>query len=293
MTAQDMFGRSGDVLCLARRNVLCFFRDKSSVVFSLMAVLIVVMLYLLFLRNMLVDNAPDVEGAANMIDAWVLAGILGIIPVTASAGCLQTMVEDRANGRVRDLLVTPMSPARMAAGYVLSTFLVGLIMSAVTFAVCLAYLAATGCPMSAGGVAATAVLLIPSALSGSIIMYAITSFFRSPGAFSGFYTVVSVLIGFLTGIYMPMGVMPSAMQVAGTVVPATHLASLFRDSLGGESLDEVFGRADWDLGEYRENMGFDLDLGGFEFDAASSLVFVAVVTAAFFIIAVYRIKRSR
>ena len=28
-------------LCLARRNVLCYFRDRGSVVFSLMAVIIV------------------------------------------------------------------------------------------------------------------------------------------------------------------------------------------------------------------------------------------------------------
>ncbi len=35
-------------LALARRNVLCYFRNRSSVVFSLMAVIIVMILYLLF-----------------------------------------------------------------------------------------------------------------------------------------------------------------------------------------------------------------------------------------------------
>ena len=36
---------------LAYRNTLCYFRDRSSVLFSLMGVLVVVMIYLLFLRN--------------------------------------------------------------------------------------------------------------------------------------------------------------------------------------------------------------------------------------------------
>lgn len=279
-------------LHLARRNVLCYFRDRGAVVFSLMAVIIVVLLYLLFLRNMLVESYPDMDGMPRLIDAWVLSGILGIVPVTTSAGSLQTMVEDKANGRMRDILVTPMRPHEIAAGYIMSTFLVGLIMSVITMVVCIAYLAATGCPLSASGIAVTAALLIPSSLSGSIVIYAITSFFRSTGAFSGFFVVVSVLIGFLAGIYMPMGTMPEGMQVVGTLVPASHMASLFRDSLAGDALDDVFAGAPADvLADFRTDMGFDLSLGSFGFDPSSCIVYVLAVTAAFFAIAVLGIRR--
>ena len=280
-------------LSLARRNVLCYFRDRGSVVFSLMAVIIVVLLYLLFLRNMLIESYPDMDGMSQLIDAWVLAGILGIVPVTTSAGSLQTMVEDKANGRMRDILVTPMRPWDVAAGYILSTFLVGLIMSVITLVVCVVYLAATGCPLSAGGIGVSVVLLIPSSLSGSIIIYAITSFLRSTGAFSGFFVVISVLIGFLAGIYMPMGTMPTGMQAVGTLVPASHMAALFRDSLAGDALNEVFAGAPAEtLSGFRTDMGFDLSLGGFGFDPASSLGYVAVVTVVFFIIAVVGIRRG-
>lgn len=280
------------MMCLARRNVLCYFRDRASVVFSLMAVIIVVMLYLLFLRNMLVESYPDMEGMSQLIDAWVLAGILGIVPVTTSAGSLQTMVEDRAGGRVRDILVTPMTPAQIAGGYIISTFIVGLAMSAITLAVCVAYLAATGCPLSASGVGMSAVLLVPSSLSGSIVVYAMTSFLRSTGAFSGFFTVVSVLIGFLAGIYMPMGTMPAGMQVVGTLVPASHMAALFRDSLAGDALDSVFaGAPAGTLESFRTDMGFDLSLGGFGFDPAMCMIYVLAVTAAFFAVAVLGIRR--
>lgn len=279
-------------ICLARRNVTCYFRDRGSVFFSLMAVLIVVLLYLLFLRNMLIESYPDMDGMSQLVDAWVLAGILGIVPVTTSAGSLQTMVEDRANGRMRDILVTPMRPWEVAAGYILSTFLVGLIMSFITLAVCIIYLAATGCPLSAGGIALSAVLVVPSSLSGSIVVYAITSFLRSTGAFSGFFVVISVLIGFLAGIYMPMGTMPSGMQVVGTLVPASHMASLFRDTLAGDALDGVFAGAPAETIEsFRTDMGFDLSLGGFQFDPATSIVYVLAVTAVFFLIAVAGIRR--
>lgn len=280
------------MMSLARRNILCYFRDRASVVFSLMAVIIVVMLYLLFLRNMLVESYPDMEGMPQLIDAWVLAGILGIVPVTTSAGSLQTMVEDRAGGRIRDILVTPMTSAQIAGGYIISTFIVGLVMSTITLAVCVAYLAATGCPLSASGVIISAVLLVPSSLSGSIVVYAMTSFLRSTGAFSGFFTVVSVLIGFLAGIYMPMGTMPAAMQTIGTLVPASHMAALFRDSLAGDALDGVFAGAPAEtLDSFRAEMGFDLSLGGLQFDAGTSMLYVLEITALFFVIAVMGLRR--
>ncbi len=45
-----------DILALTKRNCLCYFRDKASVFFSLLGVLIVILLYLIFLTDMLVDS---------------------------------------------------------------------------------------------------------------------------------------------------------------------------------------------------------------------------------------------
>ncbi|MGN1044537.1 MAG: ABC transporter permease [Candidatus Methanomethylophilaceae archaeon] len=279
-------------LALAKRGVLCYFRDRQSVFFSLMGVLIVVMLYLLFLKNMLVSSWPDYPGIGELIDAWVLSGILGIVPVTTCAGALQIMVEDRSNGRDKDIAVTPMPAYKVAMGYVLSTFAVGTVMSYITLVICVAYLAATGCPMSLTGILMSALLVLPSSLSASIIMYAITSFIRSTGAFSGLYTVVSVLIGFLAGIYMPMGVMPDAMKVIGTFVPASQMAAMFRDSLAADALNDVFAGAPADVvSSFRVDMGFDLCLGDFMFSDVTMIGYVILATAVFFAIAVMRIRR--
>lgn len=280
------------MVALAKRNVLCYFRDRAAVVFSLMGVLVVVLLYLLFLRNMLIDSFPDVDGMSNQVDAWVLSGILGIVSVTTSAGSLQTMIDDRVSGRDRDILVTPMGPMQIAGGYILSTSVVGLVMSMATFVIAVVYLAATGCPLDASGIAVSTLLLIPSALSGSIIIYAMTSFFRSAGAFSGFFTIVSILMGFLAGIYMPMGTMPAAMQTIGSLIPASHMASLFRQNLGGASLDSVFGGADASvIVDFRTEMGYDLSIGGYGFTPEISIVYVVAVTLLFFAIAVLGIHR--
>ncbi|MCQ2079766.1 MAG: ABC transporter permease [archaeon] len=280
------------VLSLARRNCLCYFRDRASVVFSLMAALIVLLLYLLFLRDMLISSYPSYPGMDHLVDVWVLSGLMGIVAVTTCAGALSTLVSDRADARDADILVTPMGPLRMTAGYILSTFVVGLSMSLLILVLALVYLNATGCPLDAVDVLCAVGLTVPSALSGCVIMYAVTSLLRSQGAFSGMFTVVSVLIGFLTGIYMPMGSMPSAMQVVGTLLPATQLASLFRQTLADDALQNVMGGAGPSvIAEFRTEMGFDLHLGDLVFTPAMSLSYTFVVTMVFLIIAVVMIRR--
>lgn len=278
---------------LAKRNVLCYFRDRSSVVFSLMGVLVVIMLYLLFLRNTLLESYPGIPGMDNLMDSWVLSGVLGIVAVTTSAGSLQVMMDDKVSGKVDDLLVTPASSSQIAAGYIIGTFLVGLIMSAISFVISLAYLSVTGCPLSAYGVSISAALLIPSSLSGSVIMYSITSFLNSSGAFSGFFTVTSVLIGFLAGIYMPMGSMPSIMNTVGSLIPASHMAALFRQNLGSESLEEVLVNSPpGTMDGFRTDMGYDLFIGGLQLDPIVSIAYVSAVSIIFFAIAVLGLRRN-
>ena len=138
-------------------------------------------------------------------------------------------------------------------------------------------------------VALAVLLTIPASLSGCIIMYALTSFVKSTGGFASFFSIVSVAIGFLTGIYIPMGSMPEGMQVVGTLMPATHMSSIFRDLIAGGALDQSF--AGIDSTSFRAKMGFDLSLGDFQFDTATSLLYVLGVTAAFLVVAILLVKK--
>ena len=283
-----------DVLALVKRNCLCYFRDRASVFFSLMGVLIVILLYLIFLRDMLVDSfASEVADFVSrdmlkkFVDTWVMAGILAIVSVTTSAGSLQTMISYKVSGKERDTMMTSLSPAKISAAYVLSTFLVGQIMSIMTFAISVGYLAATGCDMSADGIILTLALSVPASLSGSIIIYAMTCRLRSEGAFSGFYTVLSVLIGFLTGIYMPLGTMSEGMQTIGSLMPATHIAALMRQTLSKVSFDSIMeGAPPETYDEIWFDMGYQIELFGTEFSWVASLIYGTVVTLAFFGLAV-------
>ena len=277
------------VLALVKRNCICFFRDRANVVFSLMAAGIVVMLYLFVLRDMMISDNAGLPDVANLMDAWVLAGIAGIVSVTSCMGALQTMNTDRAEGKDTDFLVTPAGQWRLALGYILGTFVAAFLFTLIILAGSLLFLVATGCPLDAVNVALAILLTIPASLSGCIIMYALTSFVKSTGGFASFFSIVSVAIGFLTGIYIPMGSMPEGMQVVGTLMPATHMSSIFRDLIAGGALDQSF--AGIDPTSFRANMGFDLSLGDFQFDTATSLLYVLGVTAAFLVVAIVLVKK--
>ena len=70
------------------------------------------------------------------------------------------------------------------------------------------------------------------------------------------------------------------------------MASLFRQNLGGASLDEIFNGADPSMvTDFRTEMGYDLSIGGFDFTPELSILYVVAVTAVFFAIAVLNVKR--
>ena len=288
-----------EILAMVKRNCLCYFRDKASVFFSLLGVLIVILLYLIFLKDMLVDSFMNEisdmisrESVKEYVDAWVMAGILAIVSVTTSAGSLQTMISDRVSGRDRDTMMTSLSSAKISAANILSTFLVGQIMSLIAFAIAIGYLAATGCGMTAVGIIETLLLTIPASLSGAIIVYTLTCRMRSEGAFSGFSTVLGVLIGFLTGIYMPLGTMAEGMRTIGSMMPATHMAALMRQTLSTDAFNKIMAGAPSETyDEIWYTMGYQIELFGVDFSPLMSVIYVLIVTAAFFGITVFLTKK--
>ena len=288
-----------EILAMVKRNCLCYFRDKASVFFSLLGVLIVILLYLIFLKDMLVDSfmkeISDMisrESVKEYVDAWVMAGILAIVSVTTSAGSLQTMISDRVSGRDRDTMMTSLSSAKISAANILSTFLVGQIMSLIAFAIAIGYLAVTGCGMTAVGIIETLLLTIPASLSGAIIVYTLTCRMRSEGAFSGFSTVLGVLIGFLTGIYMPLGTMAEGMRTIGSMMPATHMAALMRQTLSTDAFNKIMtGAPSETYDEIWYTMGYQIELFGVDFSPLMSVIYVLIVTAVFFGITVFLTKK--
>ena len=269
---------------LLLRNLRVYFRDKASVFFSLLSVLIIILLYALFLGDAWSSGSvfQGRAGVKNMMDSWIMAGLLAVVSVTSTMGAFGIMVEDKSRKIMKDFASSPLSRAGLTGGYILSAFLIGLLMSLVTAVFAVIYMVARGGAFPGLPVLGkTMLLIIITSLSNTSLVLFLVSFINSSNAFSTASTLIGTLIGFLTGIYMPIGQLPAAVQSIIKVVPTSHAAALLRQTLMEEPLQKVFAGAPAEMvNAFKETMGVTLSVGG---KPLTPMTHVLVLTASFVI----------
>jgi multidrug/hemolysin transport system permease protein len=170
---------------LAKRNLLIFFRDKTAVFFSLLAVFIIIGLYALFLGDVWASNYSDIANIRFLMDSWIMAGLLAVTSVTTTMGAFGTLINDRETKVYKDFYSAPVRRSSVAGGYVLSAFVIGCIMSFIAFILVELYIIANGgswLPMLA--MAKVAVLILVCTLANTALVFFIVSFFKSSNAFA-------------------------------------------------------------------------------------------------------------
>lgn len=280
---------------LAKRNLKLFFRDKSAVFFSLLAVFIIIGLYVLFLGDALAADMTEIKEARYLMDSWIMGGLLAVTSVTTTMGAFGTMVEDQANGRAKDFYASPLKRYQIAGGYVISSFIVGLIMCIITFILAEMYIVINGGELLPFlSMLKIIGLVFLSVLASSAMIFFFVSFFSSVNAFATGSTVVGTLIGFLTGIYIPIGNLPDAVQLIVKIFPITHAGVLFRQVFMEEPLQTSFeGAPSTVIDGFQEELGVVLTFGDYTAQASTHILVLIGVTLLFFALAVWKISRKK
>lgn len=234
---------------LVRRHCKVFLKDGMAVFFSLLAPLIVFMLYILFLGEIQADtvagffpegmSVPE-DDVRAFVDSWMVAGVLGVACITVSFSANSVMVQDKCRGQIRDCLVSPVRKQTVTLAYFAFNFIVTVVIVTVVCLIAFVYLAATGRFMlSAGEAFAVIGTILFSSLSSTLFSVLVCALFRTEGALSGFVGIVSAAIGFLIGAYMPMSAFPDGVEYVAALLPGTHSAGLFRNFLMGGALENL------------------------------------------------------
>lgn len=280
---------------LTKRNLRIFFRDKSAVFFSLLSVLIIIGLYVLFLGDMLVRSMPDIENARFLMDSWIMAGVLGITSITTTMGAFGIMVDDKCKKISKDFYTAPVKRSTLAGGYILSTFVIGVVMCLITLLLAELYIVFSGgnfLPFSA--LLKTLGLMLISVISSSSMVFFAVSFFSSQNAFSTASTVIGTLIGFLTGIYIPVGSLPESVQLAVKVFPVAHAASLFRQVFMSVPMADAFRDAPPQaVANFEESLGVVFYFGDTAVKPLYSILFLIAATVLFYSLAIFNISRKK
>ncbi len=279
---------------LVKRNLLIFFRDRGSVFFSLLGVLIIIGLYVLFLGDIMVKDLGDLPGARFLMDSWIMSGLLAVTPVTTSLGAMGVVIEDKKYGMYKDFAASPIKRNVLYGGYLISGFLISLILSLVTFFLAEIYIVIYGGELLTAAAAgkALAMILLTTASSG-IMMFYMVSWFKSVNTFSAASTVIGTLMGFLTGIYIPVGALPSSIQTVVKLFPPSHAAVLFRRIMMEQAERITFAGAPAEnLEAFHLELGAAFQVGKKVLSPAASLIYILIFSGLFLILTMIKITRK-
>lgn len=238
---------------LTRRNILVYFKDKQSVIFSLLTSMIVFALYLLFLKGTFVNAINDVIGAIPLLKDRIepkdldmmtsmilLTGILGSAMITVPFNCLSTVVGDKENNVDQDILATPIRRWQIVLAYFSAAAISAILMTGIILTAGLVILSLTGNVHMSGAAIAKAYLVTAfGCISSTALFMIIVQFFRSASACGAFFGILSAVSGFVIGAYIPVSSFSDKVQTVCNLFPGSHVTILLRNALMGGILDHI------------------------------------------------------
>ncbi|MBQ8597091.1 MAG: ABC transporter permease [Lachnospiraceae bacterium] len=287
---------------MVKRNVLVFVRDYSAVFFSVLSMLIVLGLMVIFLGGMnseavvdalaefggVRDTAKDQENAKYLIQMWTLAGILVVNSVTVTLTVMGGMVQDEARGRLASFYVAPVKRLKIALGYILAAWIIGVCMCLLTLVMGEVYMVLQGHEL----LAAEAWLKLLGMIALNALVYASLGYLlalcvRSESGWGGLLTIIGTLVGFVGAIYLPMSQLPESVGNVLKCLPVLHGAAMIRVVLTEAAMEETFAGLPELVGEiFKEEMGVTILVDGSEVTLGAQVLFllaygiIAIVVAA-------------
>ena len=266
------------IFSLVQRNNLVFLRNKTQVFLSLLTVIIVIGLYVVFLQKTQLDAIEAVVPLTTeikvMVNEWMVSGVLSIIPVTTTLAVFGIYVKDLETKRNADFLTTAISRSSIQYSYCISSFLVGFVFTVAALFVCQLFLLMVGGSWLSWAelLQAIGVIFLSVCLS-SVINLFIVLFINNQSAFATVNTIIGTVIGFLCGVYVPLGVLPGFVQTIIHFFPISHTTLLLREIFMSDSIEQVFPTTEA-ASEYMLNYGVQYEVFDQIIQPWMSIVFI-------------------
>lgn len=280
---------------LAMRNIKLYFRDKTSVFFSLLSVFIIIGLYILFLGEQVESSLGDLPGARFLMDSWIMGGVIAVTSITTTMGAFGQMVEDKVKKNYKDIYASPLKRYKIAGGYIISSYLVGVIMSLVTFLLAEVYIVASGGKLLpfTDILQAIGIILI-SVLASSSMIFFLVSLFKTNNSFATASTVIGTLVGFLMGIYIPIGALPNSVQGFMKAFPLSHSGTLLRQIFMRVPIAETFkGVPLQEVEKFRMELGVVYKVSDKVLTPGLQITFLLLTVIIFYLLAIISISRKK
>ena len=238
---------------LIKRNLLLFFKDWQSILFSLLTSIIVLILYLLFLKGTFVSAIQSAmeqyPGLASMVpqkdiamfaNLFLLSGILGSAMISVPFSCITVVVKDRANKVDYDILATPMKREQIIFAYFVSAVLTSTLLTDIILAVGLIGIRMQGnMYLNISQVVKAFSIVALGSISASAIFMIIVLFFKTVSACEAFFGILSAASGFVIGAYIPISQFSNEVQTVCNLFPASQITIMLRNILLNGLLEHI------------------------------------------------------
>ncbi|MDY6072438.1 MAG: ABC transporter permease [Bacilli bacterium] len=236
------------IINLTIRNIKVYFSDKGMFFTSLITPAILLILYSTFLANVYKDAfisaIPDGIQISNkllngLVSGQLVGSLLSVSCITVAFCSNMLMVQDKVNGNLKDLIITPTDKKTLAISYFLASFISTLIVNLFALGLCLIYIAINGWFMNTNDILLIVLNVISLTLFGCILSSLINSFLSTQGQISAVGSIVSSMYGFIAGAYMPMSQFGTGLRNALLFLPTTYATALMKNSVMESTFREL------------------------------------------------------
>lgn len=288
-------------LTLTKRNIKVYFSDKSMFFVSLITPLILLILYASFLggifRDSFLSAIPEGLNVSNkiinsLVSGQILSSLLAVSCVTVAFTSNLLMVTDKANGRAKDINITPISKGMISLSYFVASFLSTIIVNTVALLLCLGYTYIQGWFYSIGDIFILFGDVIILTLFGCALSSVINFNLKSQGQVSAIGTIVSAGYGFICGAYMPISSFGKGLQKVLSFFPGTYGTSLIRNHSLNAALNKLSGANVANEVIIGLKEGLDCNLSFFGNNVSISSMYLIMISTIIVLLIIYVLQNK-
>lgn len=289
-----------ETISLIKRNIKMYIRDPLAVFFSFLSTIILMLIYILFLGDIggselaLIITPKETD---FLIYSQMLAGIIVLNSLTIPLGNLGSMVQDFDLNKIDAFMVTPVKRYKVILGYYFSSLIITLVFSIIFWILGIVVLGlVTGIFHSLSTFLLISLLIILYVFISTSFMVLLATFIKSVNAFGAVAGIFGSLIGFVSGIYIPLSSNSSQVLInISSLFPFSHMTILLKQILLKPSYDNVLSKENGSIeivNSIKDGFGAnEIGLLGFNIPLSVLIIAAAILSFILLMYAGYRLNK--
>lgn len=219
---------------LIARHLKLYLKKPSNIVLSFLSSLVILSLYFLFIRDFTIQAVSDYGFISNynelFVDRLMTSGLLIVIGTTSMLSIVFIFMKDKNNNIIKDFMITKVSKLKIYYSYVFASFIISMVITTLIYIGIETYfITTTQITFSYQRILYSILTIFLSNMISSLLVVIVAILLKSQTSFSTFETLYGVVIGFFTGVYIPIGYYPDLIRNIFFYFPLCQTTSILRN----------------------------------------------------------------